>query len=295
MFGYIFPDKPELKVKEFELFKAYYCGLCKTIGGSSGQLGRLALNYDSAFLGMLLSSFNEGPEVIKFEKCIAHPFIKKPMIKDSIILEYASDINIILAYYKLQDDIKDEKSIKSMGFMGLLNRAYRKSIVRNIEKGRIIKERLSELSNLEKKGCKSVDESAEPFAKLTEEIFAYESLCKNKNTEKLLRWFGYNIGKWIYILDAYDDIEKDIKNKNFNPILSQFCYNNEKVVDFKDRVYENTKFTLVYTLGEVSKAFELLEIKKNREIIENIIYGGMYNKTIQILNRRSCIKDEKPL
>lgn len=295
MFGYIFPDKPELKVKEFELFKAYYCGLCKAIGQCSGQLGRFVLNYDSSFLGMFLSSFNEGPEDIKIENCIAHPLARKPMIRGSSILKYAADINIILAYYKLEDDYRDEKSIKSLSLMGMLSSAYKKSILRNRDKGMLIKKRLDELSELEKSSCKSIDQSAEPFSKLTEEIFAYGPICENKNTERLLRWFGYNIGKWIYILDAYDDIEKDIKNQNFNPILNQFCYNNGEAIDFKDNVKENIMFTLTYTLGEASKAYELLDIRKNKEIIENIIYGGMYNKTVQILNKRSCKKDEKPL
>ena len=90
-------------------------------------------------------------------------------------------------------------------------------------------------------------------------------------------------------------MDNDIKKKNYNPILSQFCYNNEKVDDFKKRVKENVNFTLTYTLSEVGKALELLELKKNLSIIENIVYGGMYNKTLQILNKRSCEQNEKSL
>lgn len=295
MFGYIFPDKPELKVKEYELFKAYYCGLCKAIGKGCAQEARFALNYDSAFLGMFLSSFKDSPEVMRFEKCIASPFIKKPVIKDSPVLEYAADINVILAYYKLQDDFNDEKSVKSLSLMGVFNRAFRKAVKRNQVKAQKIKKLLDELSVIEKAGCKSLDQAAEPFAKLTEEIFAYQPYCDNENSEKLLRWFGYNIGKWIYIIDGYDDIDKDLKNKNFNPIINQFCYNNEEITEFKNRIKDNVNFTLTYTLSQAGKAFELLEIKKNAEILENIIYGGMYNKTLQILNKRSCKKNEESL
>jgi hypothetical protein len=292
MFGYVFPDKPELKVKEFELFKAYYCGLCKSIGQSSGQAARFALNYDSSFLGLLLSSFRSQAEDIRFEKCIANPFVKRPVVRESTALSYASDINVILAYYKLEDDFKDEKSIKSLGGMGLFHSAFKKSLKRYPEKGKLVKMRLDELSNLEKCVCSSIDEAAEPFARLTEEIFAYGEA---DGDVKQLRWFGYNIGKWIYILDAYDDLEKDLNNKNYNPILNQFCYNNEKITDFKGRIRENISFTLTYTLSEAGKAFELLDLKKNREILENIIYGGMYNKTLQILNKRSCVKNAKSL
>lgn len=301
MFGYVFPDKPELKIKEFELFKAYYCGLCKAIGSSCGQMGRFALNYDSAFLGMLLSSFNSYGEDIRFERCPVSPVIKKPVIKNSAAISYAADMNIILAYYKSNDDFNDDRSIKGLMSMGIFYPAFRRAVHRNPEKGRIIKERLNELSMIEKEGCSStdgpssVDAASEPFAKLTGEVFSYGPLCTDPEREKILRWFGYNTGKWIYILDAYDDIEKDIKGKKFNPLLCQFCYNNEKIVDFKDRIRDNIQFTLTYTLSQVGKAYELLELKKNREIIENIIYGGMYNKTLQIIGRRSCLKNEKSL
>lgn len=295
MFGYIFPDKPEMKVKEFELFKAYYCGLCKSIGSCCGQAARFALNYDSAFLGLFLSSFYDRGETIKFEKCAAHPFIKRPVIKDSEILKYAADMNVLLAYYKLRDDFKDEKSIKALGLMGVFHSSFKKSSYR--EKGReaVIMARLNELSQIEKNGCKSIDEAAEPFAKLTEEVFAYGPLCENEDRGRLIRWFGYNIGKWIYMLDAYDDLEKDIKNKNFNPLLQQFCYNNEKALEFKNRIRQNVLFTLTYTLSEASKAFELMDIKKNREIIENILYGGMYNKTLKILKGDAHLPDIQSL
>lgn len=295
MFGYIFPDKPELKIKEFELFKAYYCGLCKSIGSSCGQIGRFALNYDSSFLGMLLSSFNDGAEDIRFEKCPVSPFIKKPVVRNSAALSYAADMNIILAYYKFNDDFNDDRSIKGLMSMGIFYQAFRRVQFRNPEKVSIIKKRLCELSKIEKGGHASIDGAAEPFAKLTEEVFSYGPLCSDSKREKTLSWFGYNVGKWIYILDAYDDLEKDIKGKKFNPLLCQFCYNNEKTADFKDRIRDNIKFILTYTLSQVGKAYELLEVKKNSEIIENIIYGGMYNRTLQILDRRSCLKNEKSL
>lgn len=303
MFGYIFPDKPELKVKEYELFKAYYCGLCKSIGGSCGQVARFALNYDSSFLGMLLSSFNEESEVIRFERCPASPAVRKPVIRESPALEYAADMNIILAYYKLKDDWNDERSIGAAALMGMLYSAYKRAYLRNREKEKSISRGLKELYILENSNCKSVDQASEPFAKITQEIFTYPPLCSTEKREKHLKWFGYNIGKWIYIIDAYDDIESDIKGKNYNPILSQFCYNNEEVSVFKKRIRENIGFTLTYTLSQIGKTFELLDLKKNEEIVENIIYGGMYNKTLQVLdgkfietlNKRGCVKNEKPL
>ncbi|HBM80083.1 MAG: DUF5685 family protein [Clostridiales bacterium] len=297
MFGYIFPDKGELKVKEYELFKAYYCGLCKCIGRECGQAARLALNYDSAFLGMFLSSFREEREDIKFQNCAVHPFLKKPVIGESKAIKYASNIDIILTYRKLTDDLRDGHPVRSSVPMALFYSAYKKSSKAVPVKAKIIKEKLDELSVIEKQRCDSIDKAAEPFARLTEEIFAYPPLCEDKKREKSLHWFGYNIGKWIYIIDAYDDLEDDVKRKNYNPLLIQFCYNynNEKIHDFKERIKGNVKFTLEHTLGQIGNAFDLMDIKKNKSIIENIIFGGMYKKTLQILEKRGCFKHEKSI
>jgi hypothetical protein len=143
--------------------------------------------------------------------------------------------------------------------------------------------RLDELSSIEKQCCRSMDMAAEPFAKLTEELFAYKPLCSDDDTERKFRWFGYNIGKWIYLLDAYNDIDDDVKDKNYNPLLIQFEYDNGDINKFKEGIKDNVSFTLTYTLSEVGRMFELMDIKKNKSILENIIYGGMYKKTLRIL------------
>lgn len=283
MFGYIFPDKPELKIKEFEVFRAYYCGLCKAIGQDMGQVSRWALNYDSSFLGMFLSSFKDEGEIIERERCAAHPLSKRFVVQKTPILQYASDMNVILAYYKLRDDWKDNKSIKALGLSDMLYRGFKKAKSRSFDKAEVIKKRLDELSSIEKQNCMSIDMAAEPFARLTEELFAYEPLYVPGNNEEKLRWFGYNIGKWIYLIDAYNDIEDDVRKGNYNPLLAQFEYDGADISEFKKSIKENINFTLTYTLSEAGRAFETMEIKKNKSIIENIIYGGMYKKTIQII------------
>lgn len=295
MFGYIVPDKPELKLKEFELFRAYYCGLCRSIGDRCGRCGRLALNYDITFLGILLSSLRDAPEKIGLERCIAHPFRRRPMVEDSGALGYASDMNMMLAHYKAADNIEDGRSLKSLASLALFSRGFSRASSRYRDKARSIYRELNRLSEIEAAGSAFIDESAEPFADLTAEMFAYEPVCGTEDSGRIMRSFGYNVGKWIYVLDAFDDIEEDVKNKNFNPILNQFCYNGEKVDDFKDRVAGDIKFVLTYTLSEAGEACERMQLKKNRGIIENIVYGGMGKKTLQILDKRSRIKDEKPI
>jgi hypothetical protein len=116
-----------------------------------------------------------------------------------------------------------------------------------------------------------------------EEIFAYKPLCKDQKLEKALRWIGYNVGKWVYIIDAFDDIDKDIKNHSYNPLLLQYGYNNDGAEKFKESIKSKVEFNLTYTLGEIARTNELLDFKQNRGLVENIIYMGMLRKTEQIL------------
>ncbi len=287
MFGYIMPEKPELKIKEFDIYRAYYCGVCKSIGKRHGQLKRMTLTYDAAFMALLLGSvMNVETKLIK-ERCMVHP-VKKHFVTYNDIVDYSSDINIILAYNNIEDKWKDDRSKAALAGMAIFKSAYKKLTVEYADKCDIIIQRLDDLSRLEKAGCSSVDEAAEPFARLMETVLDYEKL--DDNTRQILRWMGYNIGKWIYLIDAFDDLEKDLKSSSYNPYLLQFKFENEKedVQSFKTRIKEQVEFTLLYCLGEASKAFALLDIKENKGILENIIYMGMLSKTDKILCQRSC-------
>lgn len=283
MFGYILPEKPELKIREYELFKAYYCGVCKSMGRRYGQIPRFTLTYDSAFLALLLSSVSGEEARSERENCIAHPFSKRNIIKESKLIDYAADMNIILTYFKLLDDWKDERSVLSaMGmlpFKGIFKKLHRKYEM----KCGIIKQRLKELSQLENAGCDSMDRASEPFARLMEEILDSPVISDEAQSSKILRWIGYNIGKWLYIIDAYDDIEKDARKKNYNPLLKQFRYENQEISDFKKGIIDRVEFNLVYALSEITKAYELLQVQKNNGLVENIIYMGMLRKTEQVL------------
>jgi len=289
MFGYIMPEKPELKIKEYDIYRAYYCGVCKSIGKRHGQIKRMTLTYDAAFLAMLLCSIlNIETKLVK-ERCIVHP-IKKSFVTYNEIVDYSSDINIILAYNNIKDKWKDDKSKAALVGMVGLKKAYKKLMVEYPEKCAIINKRLEDLSLLEEAKCDSIDAAAEPFAKLMEEVLDYERL--DDNTRQVLRWMGYNLGKWIYLIDAFDDIEDDIKNSSYNPLLTHFKYNGNDICDFKNGIKDQVEFILLYCLGETSKAFELLVTKENKGILENILYIGMLSKTDKILCQRSCGKGE---
>ena len=292
MFGYIVPEKPEMKIKEYEQFRAYYCGVCRSIGRRHGQLERFTLNYDSAFLAVLLSAVAGERIKVKKIRCAAHPLQKRHVVTGSGIVDYASDINVLLAYYNLKDKRTDGRAVIPAAAMLLLRRAFRKLRKKYADKCGIIEKRLDELAELEKARCASMDMAAEPFAKLMEEVTAYGPLCGDVKTEKALRWIGYNLGKWIYLIDAYDDLERDIKEKNYNPLIYQYNYANKDIIEFKKEICGKVRFNLTYSLNEISWAYELLDAKANKGILENIIYLGMLGKTEKILEIGSCSKVE---
>ncbi|NLG88187.1 MAG: hypothetical protein GX494_03060 [Clostridiaceae bacterium] len=282
MFGYITPDKPELKISEFEIFRGYYCGVCKAIAKRAGHRGRFILSYDSAFLALLLDSLSSAPVSGEHKRCPVHPLNKRFIVNCGDVLEFSSDINILLAYYNLKDKWQDER--KLFGPLGLLalRRGYKRvkkkhaALVRDIEKG------LSELNELERSRCGQMDEASEPFAGIMQKVFEYPA--ESDSDKKILGWIGYNLGKWIYLLDAYDDIEDNIKRGAYNPLVIQFRYGeNEDIGSFKERIKKEVEFILVYSLSEMEKAFSLLDVKKNRGILENIIYRGLLTKTRQVL------------
>jgi hypothetical protein len=291
MFGYVEPDKPELKIREFDVFRGYYCGVCKSIGRRYGALPRLSLNYDLAFLAVLLDSAQADMTQGKLERCIAHPIKKHFVIAGNRFIDYASDMNIILSYYNLKDKWIDEKKLLGAAGMLAFRRAFKKARKRNAEKCEAIEGFLAELDELEKRNCDSMDEAAEPFASIMRTIFECPHV-EDDGTRKALGWLGYNIGKWIYILDAWDDLEKDIKTGSYNPIAAQYRFEGGDVNEFKAGVRERIDFNLTYAMSESEKAYSLAGIVKNGGIIDNIIYSGLIVKTDKVLQGR-CRKNEK--
>ncbi|HHV60225.1 MAG TPA: hypothetical protein GXX49_08080 [Clostridiaceae bacterium] len=289
MFGYIRPEKPELKIREYEVFRAYYCGVCKSIGRNFGQLPRLTLNYDSTFLALLLSSVSQSEPKSCMERCLLHPANRRRVYRDDKAIDYAADINIILSYHSLKDKWDDDKLLISLPGMAALHLKYKKLKNKYSKLCSAVEENLSKLSTLEKEKCSSIDQAAEPFAALMAEVTGSGPVIEDENTVKILKWLGYNLGKWVYMIDAFHDIERDIKSNSYNPLIYQYKYTeNENIADFKNRIKKDMEFTLTYSLNEISKAFELLDVKRNRGLVENIIYMGMLRQTELVLNNINC-------
>jgi len=282
MFGYITPDKPDLRIWEFEVFRGYYCGVCKAMAKRAGNRGRIVLTYDCAFLALLIDSLKREPIPGKKRRCLVHPLKKRYIVNSTSAVEYASDINILLAYYNLKDKWQDEKNLLGPAGMAVLKKGYKRVRKRYPELVEGIEEELKNLHELERKNCESIDEVSEPFARIMQKVFLNSG--ENDSKSKVLGWVGYNLGKWIYLLDAFDDIEDNIKNGSYNPLVVQYKYNeNESAESFRERIREETEFVLVYSLSELEKAYSLLDIQKNKSILDNIIYRGLLVKTRNVL------------
>ncbi|MEG0291899.1 MAG: DUF5685 family protein [Anaerovoracaceae bacterium] len=282
MLGYVVCYKPEMKVKDFELYGGYYCGVCKGIGERYSQLPRMVLSYDAAFLALLIDCINGEREEITREHCIIHHIKKKTIARNSSI-DYAGDVMLLLAWYKLIDDANDEGKLYAKALIKTMKGTYNKVRANQPVLDQKISERLKDLTAKEQEKCSNLDEAAETFAKVMEDIFIEGTLDAGMNQMVLAR-LGYHLGKWIYLIDAYDDIEENIETGAYNPLIYRHEYQQgENVIDFKNRIKESVEINLITYLSEMAKALDLLDIKKNKDIIENIIYVGLLKKTEEIL------------
>lgn len=264
MFGYVVANKPELKMREFYKYKAYYCGLCKTLKEKYGFLGQMTLTYDMTFLIILLTSLYESETELQEKRCIVHPAKKQKLLSNEIT-EYAADMNIILTYYHFLDDWKDEKSKAGLIGLRVLHGAYQELEKKYPEKCLVIRKCLKLLEQCEIRREESIDVTARYFGELMSELLAY----KQDVWEKILRRMGFYLGKFIYIMDAYDDIEKDMEQGNYNALIPLYGK-----PDFDDRCAG----MMNCVLAECTRQFERLPCIEDGEILRNILYAGVWSR-----------------
>lgn len=268
MFGYITINKEELKIKDYNKYQSYYCGVCRSLKNNYGFSGQLTLTYDMTFLGILLSALYEDETESVRRRCVPHP-VKPHEEISNIYTDYAAAMNILLTYYKLKDNWEDEHSVKSNTFAGILRKAYKKAYNEFPRQAQVIEECIRKQQEYEKDNEQSVDNVSLPTATMLAEIFD----MKQDEWSAPLRRMGFFMGKYIYILDAYDDLDKDIKKNNYNPLIAH-----KDEAEFKD----NCERMLIMVAAECSKAFEQLPILENADILRNIIYSGIWSKFFKI-------------
>ena len=272
MFGYVVMNKPEIKFKDFDMYRSFYCGLCRELKERYGLSGQITLTYDMTFVILLLSGLYEPPTKKGSTRCIVHPVRRQPVRKNAIT-EYAADMNIFLTYYKCKDDWNDERSIPGFAFGKLLEGKEKKSEKLWGKKVQTIVSCLDELSALEKENATDIDRVSGCFGRIMAEIFAY----REDVWEPTLRRMGFYFGKFIYLLDAYDDVEEDVKKGNYNPFSKDYI-----IKGFDDRV----KSMLMMMMAETCREFEKLPIIKYGDILRNILYSGVWCRFEEVSRKR---------
>ncbi len=272
MFGYIRVDRNELRLREYEYYRATYCGLCRSMGKCTGQCSRMSVSYDIAFLASVRLLLDGAPVEMKRRACIVHPFRKRAMMEPNDALRYAANASAILAYEKCRDDIRDErggKRAKARMRAGALRRGYKKASKELPLLADLVRSHLERLSEAEHKRAPSVDAVSSIFGDLLGDVFAHGL---DGHDAPLAKKIGYEVGRFIYVLDALDDLAEDEKRGRFNPLLLLY---GGMMSDEEKRGVRNALVTGLYDL---ERAFDLLPQRDDptgREILNNILYLGM--------------------
>lgn len=272
MFGYIVMNQPEIKFKDYDLYRSFYCGLCRELRETYGISGQISLSFDLTFVLILFSALYEPPTRKGKTRCLIHPVYAHPVRKNEFT-EYVADMNMILTYYKCEDDWKDERKLWKLAYARLLRGKNSRLAFRYRKKMKTIAFHLEQLSNWEKAGEQDIDKMAGCFGKIMEEIFA----CRHDQWEPYLRRMGFYLGKFVYLMDAYEDVEKDVKNGNYNPFSKSYMLKGFQ---------EDTQKLLMMMLAEACREFEKLPIIKYGDILRNILYSGVWVRFEKVSRKR---------
>ncbi len=292
LFGYVKPFKPHMRICEFETYKAVYCGLCKILGQQYGFISRMTLSYDFAFLGLMALAINDSvPAEVEPQRCIAHPWRKTPCLKVSEGLEYTAAAAEILIHNKIADDVHDKKFFGKLGAKIMLlitKKAYQKARDKYPDLAEYVAEQMKRQTKLEKDNCKSIDRASEPSSNILGEIAA--GLTTDEDQQRILQRFGYLLGRYVYIADAFDDVEKDFHSGGFNPLI----WGNPTIndLDMPD-VQKRTEDSVNFTLGALADAYVQLDIKRFKPITDNIVYLGLKNTFYDLIRKKEENKERE--
>ena len=261
MFGYVTANWKELSKEQQDRYGSIYCGICRQIHARSGNTARLGLSYDIAFLGTLLMSLYEPEEESGKNACLMHPIKRRPWV-DNEIIRYCADMNVALAYYNCLDDWQDDRKLSAKVLADLFGKRYPAIESRYPRQCGAIREGIARLSELETANCPNPDEPAGAFGELMAELFVYEEDL----WATTLRQMGQALGRFIYLLDAAMDYDKDEKKGKYNPYLAMGTG--------KDPA--RWEEYLVLTMGRCTQAFEKLPLVQDKALLDNILYSGVW-------------------
>lgn len=285
MFGYIFPEKAHLYMKDFDLYRNFYCGICKSMGRQFGQNSRFTINFDITFLTIVIHNYLGVDVQYETLKCVTKPFNKtRAAVSENDLTDRMACLNVILTYYKLFDDVVDNKKTSRKIALKAIKKAKLKADVRLPNVSQIVEKRYEALRNLERSNEIGIDKVAHEFAAMMQEVC--DEIVGDK-TQDFFSKMCYNVGKWIYLIDALDDFEKDSLEKNYNP----FGINHSECSTLKELVEKHGNeiaFTFSSTINKIKECYEDIKFGFNKDIIDNVINKGIPLMTKGIMQGEKC-------
>lgn len=286
MFGYVLPDKPNMFIKDFSLYKAFYCGMCKTIGKKCSQMMRFTTNYDITFFNIFLHSLTDTDIELSNEVCILNPLKKKSVVKLNPLMVDIMDANTILSHFKAVDDIADNKSFsKKIADAIVIKKHFKRALKRNGDMYKTVKQGYDKLYELESKNCENVDLVAHQFATIMKELT--KIIAKDKYTEDAGELM-YNLGRWVYFADALDDLEEDAKKKEYNCFLINYDFTDRQ--KFLEDKGKDVEYLLYSCYNAICDRFDNIKLQKYEGVITNIIWYGLKVQTDNLLRRNTACK-----
>lgn len=260
MFGFVVANLDQLGEEEKKLYRACYCGLCRALADQHGQSCRMTLTYDMSFLVLLLASMADEEPAYEPFRCAVHPF-RQQLSYTSSFTPYAADMNLLLAHEQRMDDWEDERKLLSLAQARLMGKGARELAKRYPRQSAAIDQALSALKQMEREGQGNPDLPAKAFGGLLAEVFVPDETME---AARELRAFGYALGRFIYLMDAAVDFLQDIRSERYNPLIAIPSSEHEAL--------------LRLLMAECTACYELLPVKRNQGLLENILYSGVWTR-----------------
>lgn len=272
MFGYISPDAPYLFKKDETLYKALYCGLCKSIGAGCGQTARTALQYDMAFASALVHNIRGEDVKINRARCAIHWFKRRHIAAVDETTIALGCVNTALAYFKLCDDKADGEARGALRH--LYKKGYKRVVKRHPRVAEIVSAQMRAQTELEKAGCAVIDQACEPTAAMMRDISDY--LLGEYSTPHTQKLF-YNLGKWVYLIDALDDYDKDVKKGRYNVLYN--VYGEGCKAQAVKKGEKELVFIFDMLFAQLRESIANIKFRFNHDLTDNIILRGIPLKT----------------
>ena len=287
MFGYIKPCKALLSEDEAALFKSYYCGLCRRLGNDYGLHCKPLINYECVFLALLMDSMH-NPIPAAPGRCFLPPF-QRCQFAAGEALGYAAAINVLLSYYKIKDNWQDDRQARAWVGEMLLRSSAAEASLRYPDAARDIESNIADFNRLEAQQPEQPNELSHQSGIILQSIFKY--CCSRSPYQEALGWAGYHIGRWVYLVDAFDDLPEDLARHRFNPFLGAYTKDiHNDIWSFRESLAAVIEAELYISLDEIAKSLFLIKPSHHTAILTNMVCEGMRLTTARILQNKPGTK-----